>query len=92
MPAVLGTALLIVVASFIAGRALLFALGRSRPTWLSGAVGFGVLVIAAPLLIRLPGRATTAAIILLILLLLSLAVMRRKFFAQPEAGPRRCPA
>ena len=86
MPAVLATALIIVAASFIAGRAFLYALGRSRPTWLSGAVGFAFLVIACPLLIRLPGRATTAAIVLGLLLLASLAAMRMKFFA-PSPSP-----
>src|SRR3954468_3652325 len=86
MPAVLATAILIAAASFIFGRALLFALGRSRPTWLSGAVGFGLLVIAAPILIRLPGQATTAAIVLLLLLLISLVWMRSRFFADRGAG------
>ncbi len=86
MPAVLATALVIVAASFVAGRAFLYVLGRSRPTWLSGAIGFALLVIAAPLLIRLPGRATTAAIILGLLLLISLALMRTRFFAQREGG------
>lgn len=92
MPAVLATALVIIAASFVAGRAFLFALGRTHPTWLSGAIGFALLVILAPLLIRLPGRATTAALILLLLLLISLVWMRRKFFAQRGAGPDIGPA
>jgi hypothetical protein len=82
MPAVLGTALLIVVASFVAGRALLYAFGRRRPTWLSGAVGLAALVVIAPLLIRLPGRAITAAVVLGVVLVGSLLAMRRKFFAE----------
>jgi hypothetical protein len=86
MPAVLGTALLIVVASFVAGRALLFAFGRRRPTWLSGAVGLAALVVLAPLLIRLPGRAITAAVVLGVVLVGSLVVMRRGFFAEKASG------
>ena len=56
MLAILATALVILAASFIAGRAFLYALGRQRPTWLAGAVGFAILVTVCPLLIRLPGR------------------------------------
>jgi hypothetical protein len=89
MPAVLGTALLIVVASFVAGRVLLFAFGRRRPTWLSGAVGLAALVVLAPLLIRLPGRATTAAVLLGVVLIGSLLVMRRKFFAERADSDER---
>src|SRR5919199_174441 len=88
MPAVLGDALLIVAASFIAGRALLLAFGRVHPTWLAGAVGFAALVVLAPLLIRLPGRAVTAAIVVGVLLLVSLALMRMRFFA-PTADSRQ---
>ena len=57
-------ALIVCAASLLAGRAILALLGRRRPAWLSGATGFAALVVAAPLLIRLPGRATTAAIVL----------------------------
>lgn len=81
MLAILASAIAIIAASFIAGRAFLFALGRTRPTWLSGAIGFAVLVIACPILIHLPGRATTATIVVVLSLLLSLAWMRRRFFA-----------
>ena len=45
--------------------------------WLSGATGFATLVIAAPLLLRLPGRATTAAIVLVLLVIASAAVALR---------------
>jgi hypothetical protein len=57
-------ALLIVVASLIAGRAILAPLGTPRPAWLSGATGFAALVFVSPLLLRLPGRSTTAAVIM----------------------------
>ena len=56
--------LLICAASLVVGRAILIALGRPRPAWLSAVTGFATLVIAAPLLVRLPGRATTAAILI----------------------------
>src|SRR5206468_3504559 len=68
MLAIYGTAILIVAASLVAGMALLRLLGRERPTWLSGAVGFAALTVAAPILLRLPGRAATAAILLFLLL------------------------
>ena len=86
MPAVIGSAIVVLAASVIAGRALLRAFGRDRPTWLQGGIGFALLVVLAPLLIRLPGRATTATIIVALLLLAALAVMRRGFFA-PSGGP-----
>ena len=86
MVAVLGTALLILAASFVAGRALLYAFGRARPTWLSGALGFAVLVVLAPLLIRLPGRAVTAAVVLGVALVGALVVLRGRFFAQRAAS------
>ena len=61
---ILGTALLFLILSLIWGRALLHLLGQRRPTWVSGAVGFAALIVVAPLLIRLPGRATTAAVVI----------------------------
>src|SRR6266516_7000067 len=86
MPAVLGSALVILAGSIVAGRTLLRAFGRDRPTWLQGAIGFALLVIVAPLLIRLPGRATTATIIIAVALVAALAMMRRGFFA-PSREP-----
>ena len=87
MPAVLGSALVILAGSVIAGRALLRAFGRERPTWLQGSVGFALLVVLAPLLIRLPGRATTATIVIAVALVAALALMRRGFFAAPSTEP-----
>jgi hypothetical protein len=76
MIAVYATALLILVASLLLGRTLLVLLGERRPTWLGGAVGFATLVIACPLLVRLPGRATSAAIVLALLLIAAAAYLR----------------
>src|SRR5215212_7695690 len=69
MLGVYAIALLVLAASALAGRALLYLLGWRGPTWLSPAIGFAALCVIAPLLIRLPGRATTAAVILGVLLL-----------------------
>ena len=63
MLAIYACTLLIVLASLAIGRAILVALGGPRPAWLSGATGFAALVVIAPLLLRLPGRATTALIV-----------------------------
>jgi hypothetical protein len=63
MVAIYACSLLIVLASLAIGRAILVALGGPRPAWLSGATGFAALVILAPLLLHLPGRATTALIV-----------------------------
>ncbi len=85
MLATLASALVILAASTVAGRAFLFALGRTRPTWLQATVGFALLVIASPLLIHLPGRAVTAAAVLAVVLVAAAAVMRRRFFAAERA-------
>jgi hypothetical protein len=63
MVAVYACTLLIVLASLAIGRAILVALGGPRPAWLSGATGFAALVVIAPLLLRMPGRATTALVV-----------------------------
>jgi hypothetical protein len=64
MLAMLLAALVIIVAALLAGIGLLALLGERRPSWLGGAIGLAALTVAAPLLIRLPGRAVTAAVIL----------------------------
>jgi hypothetical protein len=69
--------LLICTASLVAGRAILALLGRRRPAWISGATGFAALVVVAPFLLRLPGRATTAAVILGLALLAASVVVAR---------------
>ena len=64
MLGVYASAAAILVASLVLGRALLHIVGLSVHTWLGGVVGFAVLTIACPLLIRLPGRGTTVAVLL----------------------------
>src|SRR3954469_18927212 len=64
MLGVYASAAAILVASLVLGRALLHIGGLSVHTWLGGVVGFAVLTIACPLLIRLPGRGVTVAVIL----------------------------
>ncbi len=63
MLSVYASAAAILLASLVVGRALLHLLGRTEATWLAGAVGFAALIVAAPLLIRLPGRAATVAVL-----------------------------
>jgi hypothetical protein len=75
MIAVYATALLILGASLVIGWALLALLGERRPTVLSGAVGFAALVVVCPLLVRLPGRATTAAVLLGLLVVAAVLLM-----------------
>ena len=77
--------LLICAASLAVGRAILVALGRPRPAWLSGVTGFAALVVAAPLLIRLPGRATTAAILIGLAVIAAVAVALRDLRRTGEA-------
>lgn len=74
MAAISASTALILAASLILGRAILGLLGWPRPAWLSGATGFAALVVVAPLLVRLPGRAVTAAV--LIGVLCALAAVR----------------
>ena len=64
MLGVYASAGIILIASFVLGRALLHLVGLSVHTWLGGVVGFAVLTVACPLLIRLPGRGLTTAILL----------------------------
>jgi hypothetical protein len=64
MLGVYASAAAILVASLVLGRALLHIVGLSVHTWLGGVVGFAVLCIACPLLIRLPGRGVTVAVLL----------------------------
>jgi hypothetical protein len=62
---------LLLAASLLVGRAMLAVLGKRERSWLAPAAGFAVLVIAARLAIRLPGRATTAMLVLAVLVLAS---------------------
>src|SRR4051794_41979658 len=64
MLGVYASAAAILVASLVLGRALLHIVGLSVHTWLGGVVGFAVLCITCPLLIRLPGRGVTVAVLL----------------------------
>jgi hypothetical protein len=99
MIVVYATALLILVASLLLGRALLTLLGERRPTWLAAGVGFAALVVACPILVRLPGRATTATIILALLLIAAALIVRRTGWvgegeiegAAPGRAPTRPP-
>src|SRR5947207_11364210 len=84
MLGVYASAAAVLLASLVFGSALLRLLGRSAPTWLSGAVGFAVLCVVCPILIRLPGRATTLAVLLGVALFATLFFFWR---GVPVAGP-----
>ena len=71
------SALLIVFASVVVGRALMLALGWRRPEWVAGAAGFAFFVVVAPFAIRLPGRGLAGAVILALLTLGAAVATRR---------------
>ena len=92
MLGVYASAAAILLASLVLGRALLHLLGRTDATWLAGAVGFAALTVAAPLLIRLPGRAATVAVLAGVALV-ALAVRPVAQPRQPAAdGLPACPS
>ena len=84
MIAIYACTLLICAASVILGRAILLVLGARRPPWLSAVTGFATLVVLAPFLVRLPGRATTAAILLGLLLVVAAIPVVRDLRARSE--------
>lgn len=77
MLAILASAALILAASLLLGRALLTLARWPSPAWLAGATGFGALVVVAPLLVRLPGRGTTAAVVLGLVVIAAAALLIR---------------
>ena len=77
----------ILLASLVLGRALLHLLGRTEATWLAGAVGFAALTVAAPLLIRLPGRGATVAVLIGVAVLASLYHLWRTRGTRPRTAP-----
>ena len=77
MFAIFASALLILLASLVLGRAILAVLRWPSPAWLSGGVGFAALVVVAPFLVRLPGRGVTAAVLLAVALVVAaIAIVR----------------
>jgi len=61
--AILVSTAAIALASIAIGGAILRLLDWPRPRWLAGGTGFAALVVLAPFLVRLPGRAATAAVL-----------------------------
>src|SRR4051812_3052704 len=86
MLGVYASAAAILLASLVLGSALLHVLGRTAPTWLSGAVGFAALTVASPLLIRLPGRAVTLSILVTIAIIVAVVYLWR---GEPAPGVGR---
>src|SRR5688572_3283805 len=87
MLSVYASAAAILLVSLVVGRALLHLLGRTEATWLAGAVGFAALTVAAPLLIRLPGRAATVAVLVGLALAASLYLLWRTWGTRPRTPP-----
>ncbi len=89
MIAIYACTLLVLASSLAIGRAILIALGGPRPAWMSGVTGFATLVIVAPFVLRLPGRATTALVIVALATLLCAWVGIRDLRSNPGFGPWR---
>jgi hypothetical protein len=86
MLGILVSALLIVFASVVIGRAAMLLCGWRRPEWVAGAVGLAVMVVLAPFLVRLPGRGLTAAILLGLLTVACAIVTRRSVPQRANVG------
>jgi hypothetical protein len=96
MLGVYASAVGILVASLVLGRALLHLLGLSVHTWLSGVAGFAALTIACPLLIRLPGRGITVSVLLGLVTIAAILFLWRedrggRLSARRAPGARRDP-
>jgi hypothetical protein len=81
-------ALTIVLASLLVGRALLLLLGRTRASFLEGAVGISVLILVCTVAIRLPGEETTSLLACGLLVIPSaiFLVVRREAILGPAVG------
>jgi hypothetical protein len=79
---------LILLASFLVGRAVLLALGRRRASFLEGAVGLAVLVLVSTIAIRLPGDDVTSIACCGALVIASVAflVIRPEAVLGPSVG------
>jgi hypothetical protein len=79
---------IILLASLLVGRALLLALGRTRASFLEGAVGLSVLILVCTAAIRLPGHGGTSLAISALLVVGSLVflVARREAILGPAVG------
>jgi hypothetical protein len=76
------SALTIVLASLLVGRALLFVLGRRHASYLEGAVGLATLILVATVAIKLPGDQATAIFCCAVLVVASVVILlaRDRFF------------
>ena len=86
MIGILVCALLLIGASIVVGRALMFLVGWREPSWLAGAVGFALLVVIAPFLARLPGHGKTAFVLIALLTIASAVITKRATPKRGEAG------
>jgi hypothetical protein len=67
----------ILVASLVLGRTALCLLGLRIHTWLAGVVGFALLIVVCPLLIRLPGRGTTLVAVIAVITIAAIVYLSR---------------
>jgi hypothetical protein len=82
------SALLIVLASLLVGRAVLLLLGRRQASFLEGAVGIATLVLVCTIAIRLPGEETASLLASGVLVIGSLVflLVRRESVLGPAVG------
>jgi hypothetical protein len=82
------SALLIVLASLLVGRAVMLLLGRRQASFLEGAVGIAALVLVCTIAIRLPGEETTSLLASGVLVIGSLVflLLRRDSILGPAFG------
>jgi hypothetical protein len=78
------SAALILLASFLVGRATFSLAGRREWCWLEGAVGFGAILTVSGILARVPGHGTTATLgIVVLIVLAAYVVWRHREYAAP---------
>ena len=82
------SALVIVLASLLVGRAVLLLLGRRQASFLEGAVGIATLVLVCTISIRLPGEETASLLASGVLVIGSLVflLVRRESILGPAVG------
>ena len=82
------TAGVILLSSLLVGRAILLVLGRSRASFLEGAVGFATLILVCTVAIRLPGNEATSIFCCAVLVVASVVflLIRSESIFGPAVG------
>ena len=76
---------IILLASLLVGRAMLFALGRKKASFLEGAVGFATLILVCTVAIRLPGDQATSIFCCAVLVVASIVFLLMR--SESMTGP-----